>query len=439
MATPAVKNVRQVSAPKSTATVFAGGLPVSVASSPASVAPAKSPGQVGISPPETMQLQVDLGDLYIKQVSPSNDRSNGDEMGDGDEPAWTTFRGRLRIDGNSYGNAGFTRELLGDIGRIGNNLTAGSVNRVPKFDKTIEWLNFEMPQFGWKKDYGLKVFDPSKFWEKSTSAPNLEFDVAVGGVVYWEVDNNKEPVFGTGGKFVETNEDLGVDSRRQIVDLVLNWLGDGANEFASSLAIPFNYQSYLTNARGSFKQVAQSFGNALTGAFAKLGSGAGATATGVIKTKLNDYLGNVVNNRGTVDRITGIHLMIMVPVTTSLYVNLQSAHRSGLIKNDIFEKDALITTKPMFDPDGFKRTSTWLTLAVVPNGQPGSSGAIFETPVGGNTEQLTFRGGYDSVGMGKSGWLPNSEIWTASVPGIKAGNIWTDLSQLDLANGSINR
>ena len=448
MATPAVKNVRQVSAPKSAAYATVIGVPVAAAGSPVPVPTVKTSGQLSTSTPQpqTMQLQVDLGDLYIKKVSPKRDK--GDEMGSGDEPAWSTFRGRLRIDGNSYGNGGFDIRQMSPIQRVGDNLGAGSVNSVPNFQKTLDWLSYG------SADYALKVFDPTQIWRRNSQTPNLAADIAIGGVVYWEVDNNKTelpskiPGVGSGIFVEESGKDVGGASRGQLVDLLLNWLGDSANEFAKSLVIPFNYTSYLKNPKGAFAQWGESFGAGLSGALKSLTGDAGSAVGGIVKNRLSDYLGGIVRDRGNVDRITGIHLMVLIPVTTEFYGNLQELKRAGKLPLDPFPNDELITSIKMFDPGARNATSTWLTFGFVPNGHPatlpgpsseylsGPASGFFQKPVGKDENFLSFRGGYDLFLNDGVGWGPSSEEWTAPVPGIKAGpSLWSDPSKLPLFFG----
>ena len=379
-----------------------------------------------ISKPGYMQLQVNPGPLYIKK--------SNDEYGGGDEPAWSLFRGRLRIDGNSHGNSGFTiSQPIPRLKRTGENLQAGAINDpLTSIGGALNWYTSSVG------DWGLKVFDPKQIFQSHPTAPNLEADIAIGGVVYWEVDNNmKEVTDPLGMAFSYYKEDAatdtGVDSRREFVDIMLNCMGGSANRFTESLVIPFDYKSYFNAPKGSLAKWGQSLGAGLSGALTKLAGDASTAVVGILKERFNDYIAHLIFGRSDVDQITGIHLMALIPVTPEFYSNLQLLKRSHKLPGDPFPNDELITTIKMFDPAAYNRTSTWLTFGFVPNGHPatlpahtaayssGPESGFFKKTLGTNKEMLSFRGGYDSALHQGRGWTTQNQEWTASAPGIKAG------------------
>ena len=371
---------------------------------------------------EYMQLKVDLGDLTIKKSQPP-----GDPYGDGDEPAWTTFRGRLRVDGNVAGSSGYKYDVF-SLRRNGDNLSAGAVTHPHnRNDQVLNWWSDKKitnptsatdnldPNV---KDFRLKVFTPSEFLNKQAPA-NLSVDFAVGGVVYWEVDNDK------GGA------DKGMDPRKRIVEALVEHFASTSGEFAKNLKINFNYKNYLLKPFSAIASWYSSFNNGLNGAINKFKGDLGETGIDIVKAKVDDYISDKLFGQwGKTDSITGIHLFVLIPVSADFYDTLQSFREFGkrVSPDDPFgDNPDLITTIKMFNDNYYTKSSTWLTFGLVPNGTK-TSPASFSKALGSRNQTLSFRGGYDSFANGGLGWTDRSEHWTTKDPGIMAGpNIFASL------------
>ena len=357
--------------------------------------------------PETMDLQVNLGDLYIQKTQP-----DGGPNGNGDDPAWTLLRARLRIDPNGTNTSEFRHKVF-SLRRYGDGQGPNTVNVPHKTsNELINWGKSDA------EDMRLRVFNPEELYQTTTTTPYMQADVAVGGVVYWEVDND------AGGG------DSGIEIRKAIVNNVTEFLGDTKAGFAKACGIQFNIQSYKKSPLLATASWYTSFFTGVKAAIDAFKSNLGETVTGHVKEKVNDYFNDGLSDWGKTDTITGVHLFVLIPVTTKFYDGLQSLRHKTKLAIDPFGDD-LVTTMKMFPGDKFyTKSSTWLTFGFVPNGQPTSvphsqkfpSGpGFFKKELGSDASQLFFRGGYDSMFKAGLGWTDRSELWTARDSGILAG------------------
>ena len=352
-----------------------------------------------------MQLQVDPGDLTIKKTFEHR----------GDTPAWTTLRGRLRIDGNVMGASGTAIDVF-TLHRNGDDVQPGTSWRPHnRADQLVNW--WTDPKFikasatedtKSLKDFQLRVFNPRQFLNQNSPPLNLSVDIAIGGIVYWEVDNN------------DGGGDQGMDPRKKIIEAVAELFKSTSDEYAKNITIPFNYKSYVSNPASSTAAWYLSFMKGLKAAINGFKGNLGETAVDVVRTKLEDKFNQFFTNSGSTDEITGIHLFVLIPVTADFYEGLQTLRQFGKKKtsDDPFGSD-LITTIKMFNDDYYTKSSTWLTFGLVPNGTKASP-SQYKRQLGA-TNSLYFRGGYNSFANGGLGWTDRSGEWTAPESGILAG------------------
>ena len=417
-----------------------------------------------------VQLQVNLGDLWIDTVN------RNDEMGSGCEPALTKFIGRLRLQGSSNYVDTFKSDLLENVPRNGENVGADAVNITnTDMERTINW---------WTKnsnDYALRAFNPDTIYPYYSTTPNLAADVAVGGAIYWEVNGNQD--YDPDGFVYEApGQDHLRDKRNFITDSIHGFFGNihtTNSEFAKIFRIPFNYKAYHDNKTGANAPWFIQFSENLRKAVNQLGG-----ESGYIKKSFNEwtkqqYASQIVGNSNTpgIDKIMGIHLMFMIPVSSTFYDNLVSANAhasekykmkytnpnldvnhtpeeaerlkapqddSGQYRANkelkLFNKTELLTTIKMSDDKLLNRTSTYVTFAFVPDKHPAtfhyadpsspiktkSGEPSFKKrvpPVTKTSDTLTYRGGYDSLLLDdKQGWANNSSKWHAATPSYMVGS-----------------
>ena len=403
------------------------------------------------------ELQVDLGDLRIDVSSP-------DELGSGDEPALTTFRALLQMQGGTPGYKDFFKSARNpDIPRNGENVGSGGINNTNQpYQRTINWFDDLSAGGGSAYKYKLRTFDPDIIYPHRATTPYFAGDIALGGAIYWEVDGNR--VYDSdGGENEYSWSDNQRDNRNFISDSIREFFAQNSGEdLASIFRIPFDYADYHAHPTTSGARWRTSFGKSLQTAINKLGG-----ESGYIQSKFNDwvkqkYADQWLNGKSDrfpgVDRITGIHLMFMIPVTAKFYdilshanLNAPSAKKIKYTRYDgdkqelfnLFSGNELVGSMTMSNDKYLDRCSTDVTFAFVPVTHPSriaehdSSDPYTTTHASGyfqkrvrllrengsnRTAAHEFRGGFDAyTNLDHAGYGTNAEKWQTPGIGYTAG------------------
>mgnify|MGYP006278293015 CR=1 FL=1 len=428
----------------------------SITTTSPSTAMTSAGSDININPAEklsTVDLQVNLGDLLIDTVGKT-------EVGGGCEPALTVFRGRLRLQG---GNPNFGDSFKSDRGpnipRNGEDVGANGINKTNQnIEHTINWSTKGAD------DYQLRAFNPATIYQYRPSTPWIAADMAVSAAIYWEVDGNQQYNYEYGGYYEIDDIDPGRDRRNFISDEIRSFFDKAP--FINNFKIPFSYQDYHANPSGPNSKWFKSFSADLKNAVNKLGGD-----SGLIKGSFNDWTkkkyfeqANTASKSNKVDKIIGINLMFMIPVSAEFYDNLVSANNLASAGNKImysntnrnqadkansrrYDKDIqlfpgneLLATIKMSDDKLLNRTSTYVTFAFVPDKHPQNSFVSADatrvpTKYGDNifkkraayvkdtSDRHEFRGGYDALLLeDKEGWRTNASKWYTATPGYVAGH-----------------
>jgi len=228
---------------------------------------------MAVTPEKNLKVKFRYGDVYIRQEQESF----------GDEPVFQTFEGRLRIDGNVTRSAGATLQIRGNPSYSRSGLKRNSFANVSNGDRlTGEGLTY-LP------------FDPLVFFRNDPSLTSLKLDMVFTGAIVWEEDNGNQLL------------------RAKTTQYFLDNLRSPLSEYADNLNIPFNYRAFSNGPTSFVKRWISGFSQAVKAFVNDLKSDLSSKVWDGIKLGVAQYL------RGDVDEVTGIHLNVLMPVTSSFY------------------------------------------------------------------------------------------------------------------------
>lgn len=310
-------------------------------------------------------MQVRYGDIELIQDSESG----------GDDVAFQTFKGRIRIDGNTTGAAGAKAKISSNpIEAISNDYYA-SWAKVKESDRIINFDN--------RDDYALMTFNPEQFWSKDKSLNYLKADIAFGGAIAWETDNYQS---------------AGQSRRGQFTNDFLAYLTSGSSAFARSLILPFNYQNFFggwlgDNKRDPASEWVKSLSSSLKAGYDNITGNAVSAVKGLIMQRLWDG----ISDANGWDQVVGVHLFILIPTTQEFYNQLNYVKERSSALKDIFPNgDLLANYKWYANPNLMVKPALDITFGFIPNSNPNTAESNqdpFVHPMG-HLRSLEWRGGW---------------------------------------------
>ena len=331
---------------------------------------------MAITPEKSLKIRIRYGDVFVKQKQEYS----------GDEPVFQTFEGRLRIDGNITRSAGATLQIRGNPSYSRSGVKGNSFANVKDADRlTGEGLTY-LP------------FDPLVFFRNDPSLTSLKMDMAFSGAIVWEEDNG--------------NQSLRAKTTRYFLDNLQSPL----SEYADNLNIPFNYRAFTTSPTSFIKRWISGFSKAVKGFVDDLKSDLSSKVWDGIKLGIQNFLS------GDIDEVTGVHLNVLMPVTSSFYKAIIDV-RKLLGANDplkvVFPDSNELLGNIDFNRPEINQGKSVLTRSLVvtygfvPDSNPLTPSATdsYVKPMGSPTS-LQLRGGFNGPF--------NEQIWTCDLPEITA-------------------